>query len=68
MWPLGVVVIEVDAQHAVEVATVEDQQPVEALRADGADEPFRDGVRAWCLHRRLHDPDLLAAEDLIERR
>src|SRR5947208_14562991 len=31
--PLGVVVVDVDAEHTLEVAVVEDQQPVETLRA-----------------------------------
>jgi hypothetical protein len=34
--PLRVVVLDVDAQDAFEVAAVEDQQPVETLGADGS--------------------------------
>jgi hypothetical protein len=41
--------LDEDAQHALEVAAVEDQQPVEAFGADGSDEPLSDGV---CLRRR----------------
>jgi hypothetical protein len=65
--PLRVVVLDVDAQDAFEVAAVEDQQPVEALDARGSNEPLGDGV---CLRRppwRLDDPDASAAEDLVER-
>jgi hypothetical protein len=38
MRPLRVVVVDVDAEDAFEVATVEDQQPVETLRTHGSDE------------------------------
>ena len=44
MRSLRVVVLDVDAQHALEVAAVEDQQPVEALAADSSDETLGDGV------------------------
>ena len=40
MRPLGVVVVDVDAQHPFEVASVQDQQPVETVGAHGADEAF----------------------------
>ncbi len=42
--PLAVVVLDVRAEDVLEVAAVEDQQPVQALGADGADEPLRDRV------------------------
>jgi DNA-binding IclR family transcriptional regulator len=42
---LGVVVLDMDPEDALEVATVEDQEPVEALGADGAHEPLGDRVR-----------------------
>ena len=42
---LRVVVGHVAAEHVLEVAAAEDQQPVETLGADGADEPLRVGVR-----------------------
>jgi hypothetical protein len=42
--PFVVVVLEVLAEDAVEVAFVADQEPVEALCADGADEALRVGV------------------------
>ncbi len=46
----------------LEVAAVEDRQPIQALPADGADEPLGDRVRLRCPHRRLDDPDAFAAE------
>jgi hypothetical protein len=48
------------------VAAVEDQQPVEALAADGSDEALGDGVCLRRPHRRLDDPDAAAAEHLVE--
>ena len=63
---LGVVVVDVDAEHAFEVSAVEDQQPVEALCTHGTDEAFSDSVRLWCADRGADDPDLFAAEDLVE--
>jgi len=59
-------VVDVDAEDVLEVAAVEDQEPVETLGADGANEPLRDRVRLRRSHRRPDDPDAFAAEDLIE--
>jgi hypothetical protein len=66
MRPLAVVMVDVDAEYAFEVASVEDQQPVEALRTDCSDEALRNCVRLRRSDRRLHDPDAFAAEDLVE--
>jgi hypothetical protein len=41
---------------ASELARSEDQQPVQALGADGSDESFSDGVRLRRSHRRVDDP------------
>ena len=67
MRPLAVVVVDVDPQHPFEVTAVEDQQPVETLAAHRSDEALGDRVRLWRADRRLHDPDPLAAEDLVKR-
>ncbi len=40
MWPMGVVVIDVDAQDALELPATADQEPVEAVAADRADPAF----------------------------
>lgn len=66
MWSLSVVVVDVDAEHAFEVAAVEDQQPVETLATHRADKALRDRVRLWRPHGRLYDPDAFAAEHLVE--
>ena len=47
MWPLVLVGVDEHAEHVVEVAAVHDQQPVQTLRADGADEVLRDHVCLW---------------------
>jgi hypothetical protein len=38
-------VLDVDAEHVLEVAAVEDEEPLEAFSPDGADEPFGGRVR-----------------------
>src|SRR6266545_5349654 len=53
-------------EHALEVAAVDDQQPVEALGTDSADETLRDRVRLRRLRRRLDDLDAFAGEDGVE--
>jgi hypothetical protein len=63
---MAVVVVGVDAEHALEVAAVHDQEPVETLSADGADEALGDCVRSWGSHRRLDDADGFAGENSVE--
>jgi hypothetical protein len=55
-----------DAEHALEVAPIDDQQPVQALGAGGADEAFGDRVRFRRPHGRLDDLDVFACEDRVE--
>jgi hypothetical protein len=45
---LGVVMLDVLAQHHREVARSGDQEMIEAFTAQGADEAFRDRVRSRC--------------------
>src|SRR6266545_2523050 len=66
MWALAVVVGRVDVEHVFEVAAAEDQQPVETLGSDGADEAFGVGVCLWRADRCSDDPDPFAAEDFVE--
>jgi hypothetical protein len=61
-----VVVDDEDAKDTLEMAPVHDQQPVEALGADGADEALRNGVRSRCADRCADDLDALACEDRVE--
>ena len=66
MRPVALVVVDVDPEHMLEVAPVHDQQPVQALGADGADEALGDRVRLRRSHRRLDDLDAFACEDSVE--
>src|SRR5512132_2310452 len=66
MWTLSVVVRGVHAQHRLEVAVAEDQQPVETLGTDAADETLGVGVRLWCADRGLDHGKSFAAENLVE--
>jgi hypothetical protein len=66
VWALGVVVIDVDAQDAVELARAEDQQPVQALGPCGPDEALGVCVGLWRAERRLDHRDALAAKDLVK--
>ena len=52
MRALAVVVLNVTPQDRFEVAAAEDEEPVETLGADGADEPLCVGVRFGCAHGR----------------
>ena len=47
MWPMGVVVVDVGAQDTLELPAAGDQEPVEAVAADGADPAFRECVCLW---------------------
>jgi hypothetical protein len=58
---------DVAAQDVLEMAPAQDQNPVEALGPHSPYEPFRDRVRPWRPHRRLHDLHALRAENLVER-
>ena len=61
-----VVVADVGREHSFEVASVDDQDPVEALAAYGADPPFGERVGAGCPYRCADDPDAVGAEHLVE--
>jgi hypothetical protein len=53
VWPVRVVVIDEDAEDVFQVGAVQEQEPVEALAAGGADEalsdPFAFGARTGVL-------------------
>ena len=50
--PMGVVVLNVDSEHVLEVAASEDQQPVQALSAHRPDPALSVSVRVGGPHRR----------------
>jgi hypothetical protein len=59
-------VLDEDAECLVEVAAAEDEEPVQALDADRADEAFGVRVRPWRPDRCVYDGDAFASEDLVE--
>ena len=66
MWPVLVVVATVDAEHMLEMAPAENEDPVEAVGAERADPALGEGVRVWRLDRSADHLDALGAEDLVE--
>jgi hypothetical protein len=66
MRSVPVVVIDEHPQHVLQLAAAEDQGPVEALAAHGADKALGGRVRLRGLDRGAHDLDTFASEDLVE--
>ncbi len=64
--PVAVVVLDEDAKHALEVPPVDDEEPVETLGPDGADEALGDRIRLRRSNRRPDRLDPLATEDRVE--
>jgi hypothetical protein len=67
MWPMAVVVVLVLAEDGGGVPLVDDEDSVEELAADGADEAFGDRVGPRCPHWCLDDADVGGGEDGVER-
>jgi hypothetical protein len=65
--PMTVVVLLVFGQHLLQVPLTVDQQVVQALAAQCADESFGVGVRTRRSWRCLDDPYAAASEHLVER-
>jgi hypothetical protein len=63
---VGVVMLHVDAQHLLKVATPKDQQPVQALGPHRPDPALRGGVGVGRLHRRDQHLGALGAEHVVE--
>src|SRR6266542_322922 len=55
-----------DMEHPFEMAVVEDQEPVETLRSDGADEALGNRIRLRRSHRRADDLDPFTSERRVE--
>ncbi len=66
MRAMAVVVVDELEEHHLELATVDDQHPVQAFSANGADEELSEGVCPRSPDRSLDDPDFLGPEDLVE--
>jgi hypothetical protein len=63
---VAVVVVGEDPEHVLEVSSAEDQNPVEAFGASGANEALGDGVGLRRSHRRADDLEPFAAKDRVE--
>src|ERR1035437_9509685 len=66
VWPCLVVVADVLGEHLVEVSSGDDEEMVEALLADGADEALGVRVRTRRTHRRADALDADRGEDFVE--
>jgi hypothetical protein len=66
MRPVGVVVVDVDAQDALELSAAGDQEPIEAVAASRANEALSDRVRLRRSKWRADDLDAFAFEDVVE--
>jgi hypothetical protein len=66
VWSVRVVVGHVGLQHTFKVVASEDEDPVEAFAAYGADPAFGVGVGLRGSHRGRDDVDAVGPEDLVE--
>jgi hypothetical protein len=66
VWTMPVVVLDIDPEDQFQVTPADDQQPVEALGADGTDPPLRIGVRVRRPDRRHQHLGALSAEHVVE--
>jgi hypothetical protein len=66
MRAVGVVVLDEDAEHSLEVAPVEDEEPVETFGAGGADEALGDRIRFGRPDRCPDNLDPFTPEDGVE--
>src|SRR5205807_4679781 len=61
-----VVVREVASQGAAQVAFAKDEDMIQTLAPDGADEPLREGILPWAVRRRQDFTDAHALHALPE--
>jgi hypothetical protein len=62
----GVVVLDVGAEHSLEVAAIPHEYPVDAFGAYGPYEPFRVCVRLRSARWNLDDFDAVCGEHCVE--
>jgi hypothetical protein len=60
---MAVVVICEDGKYVLEMLAVEDQQPIETLRANGAHEPLRHPIGLQRAKQRANDLDPVASKN-----
>ncbi len=65
---MGVVVLDEDGEHHLQLAAVEDQHSVETFPADSADEAFGEYIGPWSTDRRSDYSDSVRAKHLVEAR
>ena len=63
---MAVVVVDEDANDLLEMLAVEDQEPIQTLRANRPHEPFRDAVGLRRAKRRANDLHPIALEDPVK--
>jgi len=66
MRPPAVVMINEHGERALQVPSVQDQEPIQAFGSSRADEPLCDRIRLGCLNRRPNDSDVFSLEYRIE--
>ena len=64
--PMAVVMVDEDANDVLEMLAVEDQEPIQTLRANRPHEPFRDTVCLRRAKRRANNLYPSALEDPIK--
>ena len=63
MWSMAVVMVDEDANDLLEMLAVEDQEPIQTLRANRPHKPLRDTVCLGRAKRRANDLYPIALED-----
>jgi hypothetical protein len=66
MGPMAVVVLYVLVNHSSEMATTEDEHPVQTFTPDSANEALSEGVCPGRSDRSSDCPDAIGTEDLVE--
>jgi hypothetical protein len=66
MRPVAVVMVDVDAEHLLELSSADDQDPVEAVAPDGADPALGERICLRRPERCANDLDAVASADLVE--
>ena len=66
MWSMAVAMVDEDANDLLEMLAVEDQEPIQTLRANRPHEPFRNTVCLRRAKRRANDLYPLALKDPVK--
>jgi hypothetical protein len=66
MRPVAVVVLDVPMDDGFEVASAEDEHPIQTFTSDSADEALSEGVCTGRLDRSSDRPDAIGPKDLVE--